>query len=159
MKTKMIIKDQKGGALIEFAIALIFLVPLAFGIIEFGLLVYNKHIIANASREGARAGIVQDSVNDKSDAQIKAIVNLYCFGVEQNGLCPNSRLIDFDSNICELPDEYIVLSNRTGSNFGDDFSVFVRYDYGFLVPGLFNMGTTTTITAETLMKMEQALGS
>ena len=47
----MIIKDQKGGALIEFAIVLIFLVPLAFGIIEFGLLAYNKHVIANASMQ------------------------------------------------------------------------------------------------------------
>ena len=85
----MIIKDQKGGALVEFAIVLIFLVPLAIGIIEFGLLVYNKHIIANASREGARAGIVQDPLNSKSDGDVRDIVNLYCFCVEQDGLCPN----------------------------------------------------------------------
>ena len=50
MKIKMIIKDQKGGALVEFAIALIFLVPLTIGLIEFGLLVYNKHIIAISPR-------------------------------------------------------------------------------------------------------------
>ena len=147
----MIIKDQKGGALIEFAIALIFLVPLAIGIIEFGLLVYNKHIIANASREGVRAGIVSGE-GHSVDADIKDIVKNYC----------SQRLIDFNGT--SLADADIVLTPQTyaarqSAGFGSDFTVEVTYDYGFLVPGLFNMGTTTTITAETLMKMEQTLGS
>lgn len=147
----MIIKDQKGGALVEFAIALIFLVPLAIGIIEFGLLVYNKHIIANASREGARAGIVS-GVGHSVDTEIRDIVKDYC----------SQRLIDF--NDTSLTDADIVLTPQTyaarqSAGFGSDFSVSVTYDYGFLVPGLFNLGTTTTITAETLMKMEQTLGS
>jgi len=147
----MIIKDQKGGALIEFAIVLIFLVPLAIGIIEFGLLVYNKHIIANASREGARAGIVSGE-GHSVDADIKDIVKNYC----------SQRIIDFNGT--SLADDDIDLTPQTYAarqlaGFGSDFSVKVTYDYGFLVPGLFNMGTTTTIAAETLMKMEQAIGS
>jgi Flp pilus assembly protein TadG len=31
---------------------------LLFGIIEFGIILYDKAMITNASREGARAGIV-----------------------------------------------------------------------------------------------------
>jgi Flp pilus assembly protein TadG len=53
MKPKMIIKDQNGGAVVEFAIILPLLIALLFGIVEFGLLLYNKQIITNASREGA----------------------------------------------------------------------------------------------------------
>ena len=59
MKTKMLIKNQKGAALVEFAIVVPLLILLATGIGEFGLVLYNKQVITNASREGARAGIVQ----------------------------------------------------------------------------------------------------
>jgi Flp pilus assembly protein TadG len=147
MKTKRIIKDQKGVALVEFAIVLIFLVPLVIGIIEFGLLCYNKHIIANASREGVRAAIAAGD-GSLNDAAIRTIVKNYC----------NSRLLDFSGNT--ITDSDIDLDpNRSTIGFGDDFSVTIEYDYGFLVPSLFNFGNTTKITAKTLMKMEQALGS
>ena len=49
----MLRHNQKGAALIEFAIVLPLLLLLVFGAIEFGLLFYNKQVITNASREGA----------------------------------------------------------------------------------------------------------
>lgn len=147
MKTKRIIKDQKGGALIEFAIVLPLLVVLVIGIIEFGLLCYNKHIIANASREGARAAIVA-GVGSLDDAAIKTIVKNYC----------NPRLLDFSGNTID-DDDIDLDPDRSTIGFGDDFAVTLEYDYEFLVPSLFNLGSTTKITAKTLMKIEQALGS
>ena len=147
MNTKMIIKDQKGGALIEFAIVLPVLVLLVIGIIEFGLLVYNKHIIANASREGVRAAIVV-GVDSLDDAAIRTIVKNYC----------NSRLLDFSGNT--ITDADIDLDpDRSTIGFGDDFAVTLEYDYAFLIPSVFGLGSTTKITAKTLMKMEQVLGS
>ena len=50
--------SQKGASLVEFALVLPLLMLILWGIIEFGLLLYNKQVITNASREGARAGIV-----------------------------------------------------------------------------------------------------
>jgi Flp pilus assembly protein TadG len=147
MKTKRIIKDQKGGALVEFAIVLPLLVILVIGIIEFGLLCYNKHIIANASREGARAAIIAGD-DSLGDAAIRTIVKNYC----------NSRLLDFSGN--SVTDADIDLDpNRATLGFGDDFTVAIEYDYGFLIPSLFNLGNATKITAKTLMKMEQTIGS
>ncbi len=50
---------QNGAATVELAILLgTILLPLLFGIIEFSFLLYDKAMITNASREGARAGIV-----------------------------------------------------------------------------------------------------
>ena len=54
----MKIREQRGGAAVEFAIVLPVLVLLIFGMIEFSTLLYDKGVITNASREGARAGIV-----------------------------------------------------------------------------------------------------
>ena len=53
--------SQKGAAMVEFALILIPLLLITFGIIEFGLLMYNQQVLTNASREGARAGIVSSS--------------------------------------------------------------------------------------------------
>ncbi|MGD8892889.1 MAG: pilus assembly protein, partial [Desulfobacterales bacterium] len=58
MKRKILIEDQNGATVVEFAIILPLLIVFLFGIIEFGLLLYNKQVITNASREGARAGLV-----------------------------------------------------------------------------------------------------
>jgi hypothetical protein len=58
MKTNPKTRGQRGAAMIEFALVLPVLLILLLGIIEFSLLLYNKAMITNASREGARLGIV-----------------------------------------------------------------------------------------------------
>jgi Flp pilus assembly protein TadG len=47
---------ENGAAAIEFAILLLLLIPLVFGIIEFGFLWAQSHYLSQATREGARAG-------------------------------------------------------------------------------------------------------
>ena len=49
---------------------------LLFGIIEFGIILYDKAMITNASREGARAGIVFDP-DGISDSYIREVVKTY----------------------------------------------------------------------------------
>jgi len=49
---------QRGTATVEFGLLLPLLLLILSGIVEFGLALYDKAVITNASREGARAGIV-----------------------------------------------------------------------------------------------------
>jgi Flp pilus assembly protein TadG len=49
---------QRGVAVVEFALILPLLLLLLIGSIDVSLALYNKSVITNASREGARAGIV-----------------------------------------------------------------------------------------------------
>ena len=70
----------------------------------------------------------------------------------------NQRLIDFGDTT--LTDGDIVLypstdALRMAAAFADDFSVTVTYNYHFLVPSLFGLGTQTAIEHLTLMKMER----
>ncbi len=138
MMTKMLdMKGQRGASAIEFAVILPVLVLLLFGIIEFGLLLYNQQVITNASREGARAGIVARAPR-LSDEEISATVATYCGG----------RLITFGS-----PNEPTCQVTRSGVVFGSDLAVDVTYDYGFLV--LSNLGFgSKTLRARTVMKLE-----
>jgi Flp pilus assembly protein TadG len=68
-----LLRSYRGTAIVEFAIILPLLLVLLFGIIEFGIILYDKAVITNASREGARAGIVSQDPR-VSDSEIKQVV-------------------------------------------------------------------------------------
>jgi Flp pilus assembly protein TadG len=70
---------QGGAAVIEFALILPILLVLLVGTIDASLALYDKAVITNASREGARAGIVARSP-PLTDAQIQQIVQNYLQG-------------------------------------------------------------------------------
>ena len=133
-------KSQKGAAAVEFALVLPMLVMLAFGIIEFSLLLYDKAVITNASREGARAGIVSQSPR-VDDAEIIAVVDHYCA----------AHLISFKPGA--VPGTTVA---RTGTGFGDELTVNVSYAYDFLVLPKFVTTLTGSLNliATSVMRME-----
>jgi Flp pilus assembly protein TadG len=117
----MLRHNEKGGAIVEFAIILPLLLLMIFGAIEFSLLMYNKQVITNASREGARAGIVAQATR-VSGGDIVNVATSYCatylvsfggdgLGVTTDPLSPETQAI----------------------SFGQSLTVTVTYDYQFLV--------------------------
>jgi Flp pilus assembly protein TadG len=70
---------QRGAAVVEFALILPVLLVLLVGTIDASLALYDKAVITNASREGARAGIVARSP-PLTDVQIQQIVQNYLQG-------------------------------------------------------------------------------
>jgi hypothetical protein len=68
--------SQKGAAAVEFAIVCPLLFLLLFAMVEFGLYLFNRQVITNACREGARAGIVVRPER-MSNADIEQIVRNY----------------------------------------------------------------------------------
>jgi Flp pilus assembly protein TadG len=139
MKKMLNIRGQKGAAAIEFAIVLPVLVLLLFGTIEFGLLLYNQQVMTNASREGARFGIVSQTPR-KTSQEISNVVANYCGG----------RLITFGDDAAAGP---FVSVSSTGTGFQDDLTVLVTYNYDFLV--LSNLGfSQKVLSGQTVMKYE-----
>ena len=139
MKKRMNITDQKGGVLVEFAIVLPLLILLIAGILEFGILLYNKHVITNASREGARAGIVAET----TDGEIREVVNKFC---------PN--LITFGQDVCPLQPSSIIINDGSGIATTGYLKVHVVFDYEFLLPSVLGLGSPIQVAAETVMEME-----
>ena len=147
----MRIKDQRGGALIEFAIVLPILLLLVGGLVDFGMLYYNKQVLTNASREGARAGIVYelDAANNKiivTESNIQNIVQTYC---------DNKRLWSFGGG-------YLVTTTAPGVDslvYPNDLTVTATFTYTFILSSLLNIfggdfGPTLDISAVTVMRME-----
>ena len=58
-KSKILLIDEKGQSLVEFALVTLFIIlPVVFGIIDGSILFYKWVVVTNAAREGARAGAI-----------------------------------------------------------------------------------------------------
>ena len=145
MKTPVVIYNQRGTA-VETAIIFMLLMMLLFGIIEFGLLLLDKHILTNASREGARAGIVvgldrsqasafdgmtEENIPDswyqklaKNEALDFCAAYLVSLGTSSSPPNVSVSLDDVDGN---------------GIDRGDILTVSLTYSYKFLIPSVFGL--------------------
>ena len=142
MKRKLL-REERGAAVVEFAIISSLLIMLVFGIIEFGILLFDQHILTNASREGARAGVVM-RIPHVSNSAILGKVNTYA-QAHMVSFAPSSTLTTTVS-----PPE----SSRVGAaTFGTELEVTVTYPFDFLVLSGFGLGPIT-LTAKTRMRME-----
>lgn len=147
------IKDvnESGAAMVEFAIVLPLLLLLVFGIIEFGFLLYNKAMLTNASREGAREGILFNSDRPSATLQsdVLAKVATYC----QTRMIPKTGVpATAVSGAC--------LASAVNERAGKPLVVNVTYSYPFIVfPNLAKMfgstlGSSLNLNAESTMRCE-----
>lgn len=127
-----IIKNEKGQALVEFAIILPILLLLIMGILQFGMLINNYLSLENSSREGARLGIVGGTNTDI-----------------QNIVMKTSPTLDSSAlTITITPSE----GNRKS---GDTLTINLTYSYNLTIPiisSLFN--NTVMLNAQTSMRIE-----
>jgi hypothetical protein len=149
MQKKALVRNQNGTSAVEFAIILFVFLVFIFAVIEFGLLLFNTQMINNATREGARAGIVV-RIPRLSDTEIDTIVRNYC---EQN-------LVTFGSGALDIP-KPLLREDPTGNplvagelgGFRDFLTIRVTYQYDWLF--LTNLGIgPKTIKVVSRMRME-----
>ncbi|MGD9824325.1 TadE/TadG family type IV pilus assembly protein [Desulfobacter sp.] len=130
----MKIMSESGVAAVEFALVSPVLILLFFVIIEFSIVLYDKAIITNASREGARSATVYNG--DASDAAVKDLVDSYL----------SNHLISLGGN--NSPSVNVTTT-------GDNLTVSVNYTYDFLVlPNFTSLDTSLNLSGTTVMRME-----
>ena len=78
---RALLKSQDGSVILETALMIGVLLLLAFGMVDFGRVMYTSNSLISAARDGARVGAVQATVNTTT---IKSVVrgrfNQYTFG-------------------------------------------------------------------------------
>jgi len=150
------IRECDGAAMVEFAIGSTVLIMLVLGIIEFGFLWYQKQVITNASREGARYGITWRAKADGSrlapknftNPTITEVVNNYCNGRIPAGswtvlpLAGTAATIGDGVDLHNPPPAKTIIVAVTATN--------QLHLLGGLIPNL----ATKTITAQTIMNCE-----
>jgi len=156
--------SQKGAAVVEFAIVVPLLLVICFGIIEFSILLYDKAMLTNASREGARAGIVylpgraSTATTAEKNAEQAAIYTIVKKTAED--YC-KTHLISFgSSSTVNIPTPTYSDPDANGYDSGDSLTVTVNYKFEFLVfSKLISMfggglGDELNLTATTVMRLE-----
>lgn len=146
MKRVRSLQKQKGTEVVEFAISATLLFLLLFGIIEFSVALFDKATLTNASREGAREGILfKPDPRDLAaeDAAIEQAIRDYA----------EQYLISLGG-----PAEMAITIQRSDVNMppGSDVTVTVDYPYQFLLlpgfvsslGGILELSSTTTMRAE-----------
>ncbi|MFH2011515.1 MAG: TadE family protein [Pseudomonadota bacterium] len=140
----MNLENQKGAAVVEFALIGSLLFWLLFGIIEFSICLYDKQMLTNATREGARAGIVAGTPR-LTDTEIKNIVLGYA----------EQYLVTFGGDSLQADDISIVpAGNRDALTFGTNLTVSATYQYNFLVLPRFVDGILGNISSSSTMKLD-----
>mgnify|MGYP002639395497 CR=1 FL=1 len=140
-------KNQRGGAAVEFAIVLPLLALILFGTIDFALLFYNKQVITNASREGARAAIVADNWLQNSSG-VPITSDITAFKIIVVAYCSN-RLISL-GGANDLDPDLIGVVDYDPVNY---ITVTVPYDYKHLLSGITGF-SNTRLTGKTVMRPE-----
>jgi Flp pilus assembly protein TadG len=115
---------------VEFSIVALLFFTLIFGIIDFGLLLFNQQVITNAGREGARYGVVARpddykvyAVSDDTDEKLSIIEKVKEYA--------ENKIVSFGVK------NFTVEANfKSGlpfcEKFRDELTVDVTYDYSFL---------------------------
>ena len=141
-------QNERGVSAVEFALILPLLVLIIFGIVEFGTYIYNLQVLTNASREGARAGIVySDTTPHRLDKNsIETIVKSYCA----------DRMVTFGTSDPNYPRLVQPTTVDDSATFGTNLTVEVQYIYDFLIIPNFIPGVTRLrdMRAFTVMKYE-----
>lgn len=125
------IKSERGASAVEFAIISPLLFILTFGIIEFGILLFDKAVVTNASREGARAAIVHGTTDGSDYAPLEPLDIINIVKDYADG-----HLIDLGSSGNDDPTievSYIDSSGLNNAESGGEVTVTVTFNYDFLV--------------------------
>ncbi|MDH3880068.1 MAG: pilus assembly protein [Desulfobacteraceae bacterium] len=151
---KNVIENERGAAAVEFAIVLPVLVMFVFGIIEFGIVFYNKAMVTNACREAARAAIVYRTpilAADEMKNEVDTVVAKYLSD-------PNnpSMTILIPGN-APLPTVDSAALN-TCANPGDELNVTLSWNHSFIMlpdflADFFSGGLPGTIKIVAITKM------
>lgn len=138
--------SRKGAAAVEFAIVLPLLILLLFGIIEFSVICYDKAMLTNAAREGARLGIVYNVDPDTGDyvkiskGDIDEIIQNYL----------ETKLINFKGESYTTDVQWEDVETNGGTTI-PIVRVSIDYTYHFLILPNFD---TIDLSVESVMRME-----
>jgi Flp pilus assembly protein TadG len=130
--------NERGAVAAEFALLLPVLLLILFGTIEFGMIMYSRELITNASREGARAGIIL-VVPKPTAGQITTIATNYLTGT---GINP--------ANVT------IAVTGAGGANPAT-LTVATTYQYPWLIPYIptvLGLPSPLPLTGQSIMRHE-----
>lgn len=152
--------EERGAALVEFALALPLLLVVIAGIVDFGFAFQRQEVITNAAREGARLAVLPGYDATAVESRVRAYVQQ---GLSLNDAAMNVVLPPITGVVVTYPSVSVPLAGG-GTAPVPTAQVDVNYNHGYLllqpVLGLINKtwGTSITLRATSQMRLEVVAG-
>lgn len=131
MKSK--INNNKGVSAVEVAMILPVFLLLIFAVFDFGIYFYDLHTLSHATREGARLGMVGETIEgeDRTGSIIRTIEDKASLAVIREDI--DIRIFEVSGPSYLDPGGWETMSPDAGEP--DDFMrIKVRYTYDFINP-------------------------
>ena len=151
---RIALKDNRGAALLEFAIVVLLLLTLVFGIIEFALLMKDYTVLGHAAREGARS------------AALGSPTSAVTTRIQQTAVSLKSASLTIalqKRTMAATPGPWVALGNTTDglhndAQQGDEVRAYLTYAHqlvtGTFFSWLFGGGGSVTIHGDMIMRRE-----
>lgn len=138
---RCLLADARGVVALEFTLVFPFFMLLLFGVVDTSLILCDKAVITNASREAARAGIVA-----RVPPMAASAISQVALNYAQNNLVTGGTI--------SAP--AVTVDQSAGTTSGSPLKVSVTYTYqGFVVGSVLSSLTgPVTLTAVTVMNYE-----
>lgn len=139
---KKLAKNEKGQAMVEFALILPLLILLLCGIIDFGWIYGNQIVLRNAGRDTARYMAINYNISGTDAANDATATTVLKDRLGTGGYLNNSNLV--------------VNSTLSGTGANAKVTVTATYPLPFLTPLISTIlqKTTIEINTETTMRLE-----
>lgn len=85
-RVQRLAQSEQGSTAVEFALLFPLLVVLAFGIIDFGMMLWQQEVLVNATREGARQGILFGAGNGQPEIEATVVQAISGGGIDASGV-------------------------------------------------------------------------
>lgn len=143
---------RRGATLVEAALVIGTLILFMLAIMEYGRFVMVKHVVDNATREGARLTVTADgsdptSYDYQTDATIQQAVTNAMGGLDAtlSGLSITAYLADSSGNN---------IGSWAGAQDGQYIAVEVSGTYQPILPSLGLLPSTITVSSKCVMRSE-----
>jgi len=144
------LESNRGQTMLEFAFIVCIVCILLLGVMEFGIIMYDKSVLTDACEAGARAGAMfradatEFEYAPMTEAEIKTVIANYV----------QNRLLTFGVPFDASTDVDVAWDPSPAS--GNMLEVRVNFPYTFLaLPNFGGMGSgTLSLAARSVMRME-----
>ena len=143
-------RDTKGAVMVEFAVLCVVFLLIVGGIMDLGHAFYMDQVITNASREGARYGVVYQTYSDgtrKAPSSFSPTISAHLLDSDEWNL---TAYLPSDADV------HVSVVGDSSATSGDKLEVTVTAKkFWFILDNFIpSLGDSKTLSATTVMRLE-----
>jgi hypothetical protein len=143
--------NQKGSAMVEFAVVVVLLLVMLFGIIEFGRALYTYHFLSNAARDATRWASVNGAACGSDGSCPNGPASVDTLGTYVQGIAPPGIDPTKITTRPTWPGNGTAACTSVPNGPGCPVKIEVSYNFDFIFPLVHSGSITLSSTSQTII--------